>query len=35
MIKNQMVAYGQNNPDEKELNSILQKLCLTKMKLKG
>ena len=26
MIKNQMAAYGQNNPDEKELNSILQRI---------
>ena len=24
--KNQMAAYGQNNPDEKELNSILQRI---------
>ena len=26
MIKNQMAAYGQNNPDEKELNSIVQRI---------
>ncbi len=26
MIKNQMAAYGQKNPDEKELNSILQRI---------
>ena len=26
MIKNQMATYGQNNPDEKELNSILQRI---------
>ena len=26
MIKNQMAAYGQNSPDEKELNSILQRI---------
>ena len=26
MIKNQMAAYGQNNPDEKELKSILQRI---------
>ena len=26
MIKNQMAAYGQNNPDEKELNTILQRI---------
>ena len=26
MIKNQMAAYGQNNPDEKELNLILQRI---------
>ena len=26
MIKNQMAAYGQSNPDEKELNSILQRI---------
>ncbi len=26
MIKNQMAAYGQSNPDEKELNSIIQRI---------
>jgi len=26
MIKNQMAAYGQSNPDEKELSSILQRI---------
>ena len=26
MIKNQMAAYGQNNPDDKELNSILTRI---------
>ena len=26
MIKNQMAAYGQNNPNDKELNSILTRI---------
>ena len=34
MIKNQMAAYGQNNPDEKELNSILGRILSNQEEVK-
>ena len=34
MIKNQMAAYGQNEPDEKELNSILQRILSNQEEVK-
>ena len=34
MIKNQMAAYGQKDPDEKELNSILQRILSNQEEVK-
>ena len=34
MIKNQLAAYGQNNPDEKELNSILGRILSNQEEVK-
>ena len=34
MIKNQMAAYGQNNPDDKELNSILTRILSNQEEVK-
>ena len=34
MIKNQMAAYGQNNPDNKELNSILTRILSNQEEVK-
>tara|TARA_B100001093_G_scaffold367896_1_gene352805 strand:+ start:1590 stop:2915 length:1326 start_codon:yes stop_codon:yes gene_type:complete len=34
MIKNQLTAYGQNEPDEKELNSILQRILSNQEEVK-